>query len=67
MGEIVVDPVNVDEEAIMKLFSTLDVDGKGAIDAKQFRAGLRSLGALPTLPDQKKERRDAEKLERERS
>ena len=61
------DPVNVDEHAVLDLFATLDEDGKGAITVEQFREGIRKLGALPTLPDRKKERRDADKLERERT
>jgi len=54
VGEIVLDPVNVDEHAVLDLFASLDVQGKGSIDVEQFREGIRKLGVLPTLPDKKK-------------
>jgi isocitrate dehydrogenase len=67
LGPIVIDPLNVDEQAVLDLFASLDADGNGAITVDEFREGIRKLGALPTMPDRKKEKRDADKLERERT
>ena len=67
VGPIVLDPVNVDEQAVLDLFNSLDTDGNGVITVDEFREGIRKLGALPQIPDGSKEKRDADKLERERT